>query len=212
MRTTEGRILEVGCALALLWVLTLAGGWFWKPDLAQVLSGMTTANIFFGRAGGMSLGYAAGLEHTVVVPANLLIESIQVLVLYPLFVLSWQHLIEIRALRNAMRRMRLTAERYEERLRRYGLAGLFVFVCTPFVMTGPVVGAVLGFLIGLRPAVNLAVVLTATSLAIVGWAFVLHGVHDWASTYNRYAPFGLFVAITLLTFLVGLLGRRRPRR
>lgn len=54
---------------------------------------MTATNIIFGRAAGISVGYTMGLDHIVVVTVNMLIETILVLLFYPLFVLSWRRLL-----------------------------------------------------------------------------------------------------------------------
>jgi hypothetical protein len=53
-------------------------------------------------------------------------------------------------------------------------------VFVPFWMTGPVVGAIIGVLLGLKPRVNLAVVLSATYVAIFLWALLLDELHVWA--------------------------------
>ena len=94
---------------------------------------------------------------------------------------------------------------------KFGVAGLFVFVFVPFWMTGPVVGAIIGFLIGLRPWVNLAVVLVSTYVAIGVWALLLNELNAWAAEVNRFAPYALFVAIALIAVAMQLLGRNRRR-
>ncbi len=96
-------------------------------------------------------------------------------------------------------------------VRKFGIAGLFVFVFTPFWMTGPVVGAIIGFLIGLRPWVNLAVVLVATYVAIGVWGLLLNELSVWASTVNRFAPYALFLAIVLIAAAMHVLSRQRGR-
>jgi cell division protein FtsX len=78
-------------------------------------------------------------------------------------------------------------------------------------MTGPVVGAIIGFLIGLRPWVNLAVVLVSTYIAIGIWALLLNELNVWASTVNQFAPYALFLAIVLIAAAVQWLGRHRER-
>ncbi len=70
-------------------------------------------------------------------------------------------------------------------VRKFGIAGLIVFV--PFWMTGPVVGSIIGFLIGLRPWVNLALVLTTAYVAIGLWALLLNELSAWAATFDRLA-------------------------
>jgi uncharacterized membrane protein len=209
--SSEGRILLFGLLLTGLYLAGLAFVWANLPQYAPALGAMTALNVVVGRAGGMSFGYAVELGHAVVVPVNIMVESIQVLVLYPLFVLSWRHLIEIRALKHFMYRMRQAAETHQRLIQRYGIVGLFFFVMMPFWMTGPVVGSILGFFIGLRPGINIAVVLIGTYAAIAIWALLLHGLTDWAATYNRYALFGVVGALAVLFFLGRFLRDRLNR-
>lgn len=198
LQTAEGRVLLVGLALLALALLALTVVWFVAPDQGFVYIVMGGLNLTVGRAAGMSFGYASGLHHSQVVPLNMLIESIQVMVVYPLFALTWTHLIDTPRWTAMMERMHNAAEAHRGQIQRYGILGLFVFVFTPFWMTGPVVGAILGFLIGLRARVNLAVVLTATYVAIGVWALLLNELSRWAATYNRLAPFALVIALVLL--------------
>ena len=74
---------------------------------------------------------------------------------------------------------------------------LLLFVWFPFWMTGPVVGSIIGFLIGLGPWTTMAVVLTGTGLAIVCWVFVLNQVFVQLRALGPYVPF-VFVALILL--------------
>ena len=150
----------------------------------QLLSS-TESHMLIGRAGGMSYGFASGLGHLDVVLCNLVVETAQVLVVYPLFVLAWRQLIDVRRMAPMLEQLRAATESGQTRVRRYGIAGLFVFVFMPFWMTGPVVGAIIGFLIGLRPAVNLAVVLSATALAIVALAVLAWLARRW---WRRHGP------------------------
>ena len=201
LHSPEGHILLGGLLLTAGYLAGLAFVWATVPEYAPILGAMTALNVVVGRAGGMSFGYAVGLDHAVVIPVNIAVESIQVLILYPLFVLSWRHLIEIRALSRFMGRMRRAAEANRGIIHRYGILGLFFFVMMPFWMTGPVVGSILGFLIGLRSWVNMTAVLGGTYVAIGIWAILLHGLTDWAATYNRYALFGVVGAVAILWLL-----------
>ncbi len=207
--STEGRMLGVGLALTGLMLLAFGIGWHLFPDHILPYAIMTGLNLIIGREAGMSFGYASGFGHAQVVPLNMLIETIQVLVIYPLFVQSTRQLIKLRTLEPFITRIHRAAESRGGVVRKFGIAGLFVFVFAPFWMTGPVVGAIIGFLIGLRPWVNLAVVLVATYVAIGVWALLLNELNVWASTVNQYAPYALFVAIVLIAAAMHLLGRRR---
>lgn len=209
--STEGRLLGIGLTLSGLMLLAFGIGWQLFPDSVLSYAAMTGLNLIIGRAAGMSFGYASGFGHAQVIPLNMLVETIQVLVVYPLFALSWRQLIQLRALQPYVTRMYHAAESRGGVVQKFGIAGLFVFVFVPLWMTGPVVGAIIGFLIGLRPWVNLAVVLVSTYLAIGVWGLLLNELNAWAITVNRFAPYVLFLAIMLIAISMHLLSRRRDR-
>lgn len=209
--SAEGRLLAVGLVLAGLLLLALGIGWQLFPERIVSFAAMTGLNLVIGRAAGMSFGYASGLGHAQVVPLNMLVETIQVLVVYPLFALSWRQLIRWPRLQPMLVHMHRAAESGGGAVRKFGILGLFVFVFVPFWMTGPVVGAVIGFLIGLRPWVNLAIVLSATYVAIGVWGLLLNELSAWAATVNRFAPFALVVAIALIVLAMQWMMRRRER-
>jgi uncharacterized membrane protein len=202
-------MLLAGLTLALLLLLGLGVGWTLFPERGMQYAAMTGLNLVIGRAAGMSFGYASGLAHAQVVPLNMLVETLHVLIVFPLFVLGWRHLLDLPALKSFVARMHETAEQRGGSVRRFGVAALFVFVLLPFWMTGPVVGAIIGFLIGLRPWVNLAVVLTATYLAIGLWALLLNELSAWAATFDRLASWALLLAIVLIALAGHLLQRHR---
>lgn len=209
--STEGRLLGFGLTLTGLMLMGFGVGWHLFPDSVLTYAAMTGLNLVIGRAAGMSFGYASGLGHAQVIPLNMLVETIQVLVVYPLFALSWRQLIRAPRLQPFVKRMHAAAELRGGAVRKFGIAGLFVFVFVPFWMTGPVVGAIIGFLIGLRPWVNLAVVLVSTYIAIGVWGLLLNELSVWAATVNRFAPYALFLAIVLIAAAMHLLGRYRSR-
>jgi len=205
--TVEGRILLAGLVLLAILLGALALTWFLAPDAAFVYIVMGGLNLTVGRAAGMSFGYASGLDHAEVIPLNMIIETIQVIVVYPLFALTWTHLIETPRWTAMMGRMTASAQSHRAQIQRYGILGLFFFVFTPFWMTGPVIGAIIGFLIGLRTTTNLAVVLSATYVAICVWALLLNELSRWAGAYNEFAPFALVIALVLLAASGRLLKR-----
>ncbi len=207
--STEGRLLGLGLALAGLMILAFGVGWHLYPDSVLTYAAMTGLNLVIGRAAGMTLGYASGLGHAQVIPLNMLVETVQVLVVYPLFALSWGQLIQLRSLQPFVKRMHAAATARDGAVKKFGIAGLFIFVFMPFWMTGPVVGAIIGYLIGLRPWVNLTVVLAATCVAIGVWGLLLNELSAWAANFNQLAPYLLVVAIALIAGAMRLLGRHR---
>ena len=209
--STEGHMLSCGLVFTGLMLLAFGIGWHLYPEGILPYAIMTGLNLVIGREAGMSFGYASGFSHGQVVPLNIIVETTQVLVVYPLFVQSTRHLVKLPILQNFFNRIQHVAESGGGLVRKFGIAGLFVFVFTPFWMTGPVVGAIIGFLIGLRPWVNLIVVLGSTYIAIGLWALLLNELNAWASTVNQYAPFALFFAILLIAVAMHWMGRHRER-
>lgn len=209
---SEALILFLGFSTALLYLLALGWVFLKEPEKGRVLMAMTTTNILFGRAAGLSFGIAGGLGNSVVVLANMLLEVIQVLVIYPLFVLSWKHLLDIRPLKEFMSRMHSAAEKKKRVIQRYGIIGLFIFVWIPFWMTGPVVGAIIGFLIGLRSWVSLTVVLSGTCLAILAWALLIQKLHSLVEGYGSFVPMAMVLGFILVILLrrVYAKGRGKP--
>jgi len=205
LTSAEGRLLLTGVALAFVYTFWLGIKLLFSPDDAQIIVGITTTEIMFGRATAMAFGYSLGLRHSTVIPICIMIESILVLIFYPLFVFSWRHLLVLNWLKNIFERIHKAAETHKGKVQRYGIIGLFVFVWFPFWMTGPVVGCVIGFLLGLRAWLNITVVLAGTYAAIFGWAFFLRQFHDQVAAYSSYAAMvlmGLLVIILIVGHLL----------
>ena len=207
LTSSEGRLLLVGVALAFMYTFWLGVKLLLSPEDSQVLIGMTATEIMFGRAAGMAFGYSLGLGHSAVIPICVIIETILVLIFYPLFVFSWRHLLVINWLKNTFERTQKAAETHKAKVQRYGIIGLFVFVWFPFWMTGPVVGSVIGFLLGLRVWLNMTIVLAGTYAAIFGWAFFLRQLHEQVASYSSYAAMVLMVLLVVIIIVGHLLYR-----
>lgn len=198
----EGRLLAVGLGLTAVIAAGVGIGLMLAPAATLDPAAVIGLNVVIGRAAGMSFGIARGLAPLELIVLNLAVEAAQVLVVFPLFVLGWQQLIDVRRIAPQLERLRAAAESGRGRVRRFGILGLFVFVFMPFWMTGPVVGAILGFLLGLRTAVNLAVVLSATALAIVLYARLFEHVDAWTAALHPYAVFVVILALAAVVWLV----------
>jgi len=207
LTSSEGRLLLIGVTLAFIYTFWIGIKLLFSPEDAQIIVGITTTEIMFGRATAMAFGYSLGLRHNTVIPICIMIESILVLIFYPLFVFSWRHLLVINWLKNIFERIHKAAETHKGKVQRYGIIGLFIFVWFPFWMTGPVVGCVIGFLLGLRAWLNITVVLAGTYAAIFGWAFFLRQFHDRVADYSSYAAVVLMALLVIILIVGHLLYR-----
>ncbi|MBI1731550.1 MAG: small multi-drug export protein [Gammaproteobacteria bacterium] len=187
----------------------IAISWFHATGTFQALVGMTAAHVLFGRAAGMSYGYSLGYGHGLVFSANIIIETIIVMLVYPLFVFTLRRLLVSATLREFMERVYRAAESRRRVIHRWGIPGIFLIVLFPFWGTGPVVGSVIGFLLGLRPWVNMAVVLGGTYMACVAWAILLKELHERVEAVSPYGGIAVVAVIVVFVVLGFFWGGRR---
>ena len=180
-------------------ILLLFCGIFYAEYFQELLS-ITVTNVIFGRMAGLSIGVASQMDTTFLVFFNFFIESIMVLILYPLFIFSWNKLdfVTYPPLSRYLERSRHNANKYQPLIQRYGIIGLILFVLTPFAMTGPVVGSFVGFLIGFRHQVTLFVVLISTFIAIMLWIYLIKNFEEQLVAYSDMLTIGVMIAIAVL--------------
>ena len=199
--TQEGKIFIVGILLLFGYIISIINLYLFSATNANNLVGMTATNFFFGRAAGISYGYAVGFSDLAIVLMNIFIEFIMILIIYPLFVLSWNKSVKIELLHKFFISIEEQKMKYKTFFERYGKYGLFIFVWFPFWMTGPVVGSIIGFLIGIKHYNTLFIVLSGTSLAIVVWTYFLKEfilILNNLSPYTPYMLLGIFVTIAII--------------
>lgn len=207
-KTTEGRILLLGIAIALIGLIVMGAVAFWSPEISRMMGAMSFSNLFFGTIVSMSIGYAAGYGHALVIPVNIWVETVMVLLFYPVFVFSMRKLVEFPKLKRYLERTQEAAERHHDTVRRYGIVGLFIFVWFPFWMTGPVVGSAIGYLLGFPAWLTILVVLSGTYAAMAGWAYLLFGLYSRAAVFGPWAPVLIIGLIIFVIVAVYLLNRR----
>jgi uncharacterized membrane protein len=203
--TKEGQIFTFGVLLLLTYLGVIISTYLFSVEDANNLIVITVTNFLFGRAAGISYGYSAGFDDLVIIVVNIVIELITVLLIYPLFVFSWKKSSKIRGLENFFSKVKEMRIKYSDFFEKYGKYGLFIFVWFPFWMTGPVVGAIIGFLIGIRHFHTMLIVITGTSLAIVVWTYSLKELIALLSQLSAYAPYillGIFITIAVLLKLM----------
>jgi len=200
MLSQEGKILTVGVVSLLSYIGAIIGTYLFSTDDANNLLIMTATNFFFGRAAGISYGFSVGFGDLLIMSVNIVIELITVLLVYPLFVFSWEKSLDIAWLKEFSSKVQTQRTKYSAFFEKYGKYGLFLFVWFPFWMTGPVVGAIIGFLIGIKHYHTMLIVLTGTSLAIVVWTYFLKEVMFLLEQLSVYAPhilLGVFIGIAI---------------
>jgi uncharacterized membrane protein len=209
-KTTEGRILLLGIAIALAGLIVMGLVAVWSLQTSRMIGAMIFIDIIFGMIVSMSVGYANGYGHALVIPVVMWVETVLVLLFYPVFVFSLLKLVEFPRLKHILDYTHATAERHHDKVRRYGVAGLFLFVWFPFWMTGPVLGSAIGYLLGFPAWLTLSVVLAGAYITIVGWAYLLFDLYIRAAVFGSWAPvliIGLIILVILAAYRFNLRGK-----
>ena len=196
----EGNILILGLLLTFSLIVFIIVSYQIDVAYANKITAMVMSNIFVGRVPALSLGYAADMSHLTVISTNVLTELIMVSYLYPLFIFSFKGILKIKVLEDFFNSIKEKKELHKVKFNRYGKFGLFIFVFIPFWMTGPIVGSIIGFLIGMKHYTNIFVVFVATIIAISLWGLFLQEIIDLLMILNAQA-----VWIFLFVLVSGLL-------
>jgi uncharacterized membrane protein len=205
----EGKIFIAGISLLIIYLSSIVFVYFFSTQNANHLVVMSFINVIFGRAAGISYGFSAHFSEISLIVTNIIMESILVMLVYPLFVLSWNNSEKLSFFHNMMQNVKRQREKYKIFFDKYGKFALFAFVWFPFWMSGPAIGSVIGFLIGIKHYTNMFIVLSGTSLAIVIWTYFLKELISLLEHVSSYAPFllvGLFIVVALF---IKLLNKKR---
>ncbi len=211
-KTVELHIFLLGIAIAIAGILVMAAVAFWSPETSEIMGAMSFTSLTFGTVVSMSIGYAAGYGHALVIAVNMWMETVVVMLFYPAFVLSVRKLVVFPRLKHFLERTQAAAERHQDTVSRYGIIGLFIFVATPFWMTGPVVGSIIGYMLGFPAWLTLTVVIAGTFMTLLIWAYLLFGLFTRAAEFGPWAAviiIGLIMLVTSAAYLFERRGRNR---
>jgi uncharacterized membrane protein len=197
-RTQEVWIFAAGLFTlfaACIWVAAVSAH---RPGDAAGMLSMIGTHLTAGRALGLAIGLGQEMPRFQVILLAMLIECTVVCLFFPLFALSLKRLISTRLnfLTDTMNQIHSSARRQRRRFLRWGIPGLLLFVWFPFFMTGPVVGSVLGFMLGMRAWVVVSTVLCGTLMAIISWTFLIDPLLELTARVGEFVP--LLVVLILL--------------
>ncbi|MBU0994713.1 MAG: small multi-drug export protein [Proteobacteria bacterium] len=168
----EVKILLIGIILTVLAALYLGYLFFADFHLYSILSLTAVIHIMGGRALGIAKCLSAGISPFVTISYNFFLEIVIVLITYGMFVLIMRNVIQPKLFKSAVRQAELTAQSQKTRIKKYGTIGLFLFVMFPFFMTGPVIGAIIGYLLNYRAINTFLIVFSGTLSSIIIYTFL----------------------------------------
>lgn len=183
--------------------------WFLRRELTLEIVAVISASVLSGRTASIITGQELGLHPLSIILALSIWNSSVLLVLLPLIVKFSHSVIKVRFLGNILDSTRRMAEVQKNRVRKYGPWGLPLFVWLPFPWTGALVGAVVGFLIGMSVKGALLIVIPSMVAGIVSWVFGFQYLFILTGVIGKTICIILLGGILLFPFLrtLGVAGK-----
>lgn len=180
----------------------------WPEPYANLWK-LVTAHIVAGRAGNVALGFELNFPLFFLFLQCFLQDIIVLLLFYPLVVAGFRKAVEWKLLGSALEKVRSTAYRHKSRLEPYGFVGLMLFVVFPLWSTGALVGAVVGYLIGMRIWVAFVSVIIGNAIAVALWVWFFDKLSAFTDRLAAEYHFTdkLLVIIVLAVVLIAALAR-----
>jgi uncharacterized membrane protein len=202
----EVKILLLGLVLATLTGFYFLYLLFTDPGLYKVLSSTAIIHILGGRGLGIVTCLSAGISLFYTISYNFFLEVVIVLVAYGIVVLVMRNIIQPKLFDRAVRQAELTAQSQKTKIKKYGSIGLFLFVMFPFFMTGPVIGAIIGYLLNYRAVNNFLIVFSGTLASIIIYALIGNNIINFINQYIHIDVLrkwgGIIIAVLIVFFLI----------
>jgi uncharacterized membrane protein len=168
----EGVIFRIGCTLfivqaIMLMILSVVDHVF----AAQIIAVMTLSTVG-GRMASVLTGLEFGMDSAFLIVFLSVFNISWLFFFFPLIVTFSRHMmIKLKLVGKMLDSTKKTAERQKERITKYGTWGVALFIWLPLPWTGSLVGAVVGFLIGLSIKRTTVIAVSAMLLSVVSWVF-----------------------------------------
>lgn len=192
-QTVEGKILYVGVFLSVLFLVVLGYYVVVDPNIAKTLFLAFIAHTFGGRAAGIGICIMHDFKPWVTIWYNFFLEILIVCYTYSIFILTVNNYVQVPWMRRMMQKIYDAALRQKDKIKTYGWIGIFLFVQSPFFMTGPVVGSIIGYLIRVPLFKNCLATFGGTFLAILIWFYCFDFMEQRFHVINY-----IFTAIVIL--------------
>jgi len=202
----EVKILLIGLVLTALTGIYFLYLLFTDPGLYKVLSSTAIIHLMGGRALGIVSCLSADISLFYTILYNFFLEVVIVLIAYGIVVLVMRNIIQPKIFDTAVRQAELTAQGQKTKIKKYGSIGLFLFVMFPFFMTGPVIGAIIGYLLNYRAINNFLIVFSGTLTSIIIYALIGNNIINFINQYIHIDVLkkwgGIIIAVLIVIFLI----------
>jgi uncharacterized membrane protein len=169
---------------------------------------LVPAELFSGRAGCVATGIEQGFSKYFLLFQICLQDFLYMLYTYVFFIRGYHSLERIPVLGSTLKNVHELALQHKDRITPYGAVGLLAFVLFPFWSTGPLVGVIMGYLIGLRTWITFTAVLSGNFIAVTAWIWFYDRLHNFDPRL-AWGLLGVIVAFAVAGFVLGQVRRRK---
>jgi uncharacterized membrane protein len=195
--------------MLVVWIAAAAGLWQTQHPMWDDILTVGFAHLLAGRGVSIAQGTQVGLPSWLIVLNATYADIMGMLIVYPLFVYSYENLFEGRFFQKRMRPMLESAQKNLGRVRRFKMAGIFVFVWLPFWMTGIIIGAILGYLLGLRTWVTILTTSLGAFAAVWSWVYAYDLLFAELADIHQEIPFFFTIALILGLIVFRVIHKRK---
>ncbi len=208
-RRTAWRISYVGWPLFIAYLGVIAGFALWQPKPYALGGLLVLGNLFIGRAFNISLGLQQDFDRLYLLFQCGLEDILVLMVIYPWLVVAYSQAAKWRYVGNFFTDIRESAEAHRKRVDWLGPLGLVLFVFFPFWSTGPLVGGMIGYLMGLRPWLLFSSVFLGNILSVIVGIYAFETVHKFDEKLGARLPAIIFLFVVILLAAGYVTARRK---
>ncbi len=193
----EVKILCTGLLLLSMIGLFLLYLLFMDFSLHKTLTSAAIFHLIGGRAMGIGVCLSSGISPFYTILYNFILEVDIVLIAYGVVVLIMRNIIEPKIFRAQVRQAEFAAQGQKKNIKKYGGIGLFFFVMFPFLMTGPVIGAIIGYLLNYKAINNFLIVFSGTLTSLVIYTLIGNNIMAHINQYIEVDMLRKWIAIVV---------------
>ena len=183
----------------------------WGKPYSEV-GKLILAHIFGGRAGNATVGLNSGFSPGFILFQACMQDFIIMFYAFPFIVTGLTAAEKWPVVGPALAHIHELAMRHKARLAPYGLVGLTLFVIFPIWTTGPLVGVVVGYLLGLGIVFSFVAVMVGNTIAAALWIWAFDYINEKLLLLNENLPWLLMGAILIASIVGGGLHRWQKYR
>lgn len=193
-----GTFLFFGMAIGWIGVVLLDRG------VAAAMLATLATEMFPGKEVAIPLGLNLGLPPLIVFGIVFIQDLITTTWVYPLFYLFRKNQAgKQNFFGYFFQKMERSAQRHQKFIERWGAWGIFLFMLIPFAVNGPLIGAILGKLAGIRTRYILPAVVGSTAVTTGYWTILWAYFQPQAETFvDKYGGHWIALGIVLIFALV----------